>query len=186
MKRIVLLVLGVLLTVVLGAAGTAYWLLSGDGVRRALEQQSGVWLGQPVHIRVASATLLPRPAVTLRDVTVGEPVAMTLATVRVSAGLRALMNRRIEAAEVVVSNSRIRMPLPFVRTAAPSTRTAAGDPVRIVSVRSISLDDVRVVSRGREILVNANSALDGSRLVLRRFEAGTGATRFEAEGVEGG
>jgi uncharacterized protein involved in outer membrane biogenesis len=183
MKRIGVVVLGVLLTLVLVVTGTAYWFLSGDGVRRALERQASAWLGQPVHIRAASAALYPRPGVRLSDVTVGDPVSMTLASVGVSTDLRALVNRRIENAEVVISDSRILMPLPFARRATSSAGGSASDPVRFVSVRSIALDNVRLVSRGREIVVEADSAFDGSRLQVRRFQAGIGSTRFDAEGM---
>jgi uncharacterized protein involved in outer membrane biogenesis len=182
-RRIAVFVLGALIALVLVASGAVYWFLSGDGVRRALEQQASAWLGHPVHIRAAAATLFPRPGITLSDITVGEPVTMTLTSVRVSTDLRALIARRIEDAEVVVSDSRIRMPLPAIRTATASAGDTTGRQMRLVSVRSIALNDVHITNRGREVLVNADSALDGSRLLLRRFEAGTGVTRFDAEGI---
>ena len=137
-----------------------------------------------MHIATASAQILPRPAIRLGTVTVGEPVSLTLASIAVSTDLRALLHRRIEDAELVVSDSRIQMPLPVARAArAAGARPRGSEPVRLVSIRSIALDNVRLVSRGRDIVVNAESALDGTRLTVRRFEARSGDTTFQAEGV---
>ena len=96
-----------------------YWFLSGDGVRIALEREATKWLGQPVTIGSAGARIFPRPAITLRGVRAGEPVRILLADVQVSTGLKPLWSRRIEDAEVAVSDSRIDMPLPFTL---PATR----------------------------------------------------------------
>ena len=99
--------------VVLVAAGGLYWFFSGDGMRRALEQQATAWLGQPVRIKAARGQLFPRPGIGLSGVEVGEPVRLTLSSVDLSTDLRALLNRRIEDARVVISDSTIQMPLPF-------------------------------------------------------------------------
>ena len=46
--------------------------------------------------------------------------------------------------------------------------------VEIVSIRTITLDDMVVVSRGKEVRISAESSLAGNRLTLRRFEARSG------------
>jgi uncharacterized protein involved in outer membrane biogenesis len=185
----VAIALGLLATIgLLAGAALLYRFVSGDGVKQALERQASSWLGQPVRIGGVSAQLLPRPAMTLDTVTVGQPVSLTLGAVSVSTDLRALISRRIENAEIVVSDSRIQMPLPVAPRGEPrpssGERPAAGaEPIRLVSIRSIALDNVRLLSRGREIVVDADSALDNGRLIIRRFEARVGATALEAEGV---
>lgn len=168
------------------AAAAVYWFFSGDGMRRSLEHQATQWLGQPVRIARATARLFPRVAIQLRDVRVGEPVRLSLANVEVSTGLRPLLSRRVEDAEIIVSDSRVDMPLPFSipesDSPAPSTADAGGG-VTVASIRAITLRDIRIVSRGREIVVSAESSLNGSRLDVSRFTARAGRTSLDASGV---
>ena len=173
----------VVLIVVL--AGAAYWFLARDGFRRALEAQASAWLGQPVTIGAASAQFLPRLAIQLRDIRVGDPVALALDDVELAADVRPLLDGRIENADVLISDSRIDMPLPFElpRGGAADGSAGVAPPVRIVSVRSIALRDVRLRSGGREIVVSADSSLDGTTLTLRRFTAEAGGTALSVEGV---
>jgi uncharacterized protein involved in outer membrane biogenesis len=182
-RRIIVGLVGLVLVVLLAAAGTAYWFLSGDGVRLALERQASAWLGQPVRIRAASTQFFPRLGIQLTDVTVGEPVSLSLASIDLSTNFRALIGRRVEDAEVTVSDSRIQMPLPRARPAGETAASNGADPIRLVSVRSIALSSVRLVSRGQEIVVNAESALEGTRLTVRRFDAQSGKTNLQAEGT---
>lgn len=165
-------------------AGGAYWFLSGDGVRLALERQATRWLGQPVAIGSADARIFPRIAIALHDVRAGDPVRVVLADVRLSTGLRPLFSRRIEDAEVMVSNSRVDMPLPFTLPAPGSASggSAGEEALRIVSVRAITLRNVTIASRGREITISADSALSGARLDLERFTASAGRTVLDATG----
>ncbi len=183
-----------LVLIVLGAAAAAavYWFFSGDGMRRSLERQATQWLGQPVRIGSATAGLFPRVAIQLRDVRVGEPVRLSLADVEVSTGLQPLLSRRVEEAEIIVSDSRVDMPLPFSipesdaaspSGAAPKPGEGAGSGVTVASIRAITLRDIRIVSRGREIVVSAESSLTGSRLDVARFTARAGRTSLEASGV---
>ena len=160
------------------SAGGVYWFSSGNGVRLALERQASRWLGQPVAIGSATAQIVPRVAIRLRDVRAGNPVRIVLADVQLSMSLRPLFSRRIEDAEVIVSNSRIDMPLPFTIPApGPASAAAApGDGVRIVSVRAIALRNVTIASRGREITVSADSSLSSAHLNLDRFTASAGRT----------
>jgi hypothetical protein len=175
-------VLALIAVAALTGAGFVYWFLSGDGIRQALEQQASMWLGQAVRIESASAQFIPRLGITLRHVRVGEPATLTLATVAVSTDLRGLLDRRIEQAEITVSDSRIQMPLPSI-AGATATGTGGGPAIRLVSVRSIALDNVTLVSRGREIVASAESALEGDILTVRRFSARTPQSTLEAEGI---
>ena len=194
--------LALLVLVALVAVGVvAYWLLSGDGVRRAFETQAAAWLGQKVAIGGVSVSVVPRVAIQLSDVRVGEPARMTLANVDVSAPLRSLLQRRIDEADVAITRSRIELPLPFDFPAQngatpPDAASNAGPTpaVRLVSVRSIRLRDVTLVSRGRALTVSADASFSAAArtaqaaaavptLTLSRLSATSGATALEASGV---
>ena len=168
-------------------AAAAYWFFDRDGFRTALEAQATSWLGHPVRIGGARAQFLPRLAIQLSDVRVGEPVQLALDDVEIASDLRPLFSGRIENADVRVSGSRIEMPLPFGlpgETADGGEASEASEPaVRIVSIRSISLRSVRLRSRGREIVVSADSSFDGKALTLQRFSAESGSTTLSADGV---
>jgi uncharacterized protein involved in outer membrane biogenesis len=186
-KRVLLSLVVVVVVVVAGAAAAIYWFLSGDGMRRAIEEQATAFLGQPVRIASATAQVFPRVAIQLRDVKLGEPARVTLADVEVSTGLRALLSRRVEDGEIIVSDSRIDMPLPFSMPtsgdAAASTDASTSSSMTVASIRAIRLNNVRVVSRGREIVVSAESSLIGSRLNLSSFNARAGRTSLQASGI---
>ena len=185
MRKIILLVIGAIVVVAVCAAGLVYWFFSGDGLRLAIEQQATAYLGQPVKVGRARAGIFPRTAIHLSDVRVGEPARVTLAEVDVSTDFRELLSRRIQDAAITIANSRIEMPLPFALPASSegdSAANAADSAVQIVSVRTIALDDVVVVSRGKEVRVSAESSLAGDRLTLRRFAARSGTTTLDAEG----
>jgi uncharacterized protein involved in outer membrane biogenesis len=182
-----MLILGAaaIVVIILVATIGLYWFLSGDGIRSALEQQATSWLGQPVRIRAAGAQLFPRPGIALTGVEVGEPVQLTLSSVDLSTDLRALLNRRVEDATLVISDSTMQLPLTFaIPTEGGSTNPepSADGGIEIVSVRQISLRDVRIVSRGREVRVSADSSLAGSHLTLQEFTAESGRTSLRVTG----
>jgi uncharacterized protein involved in outer membrane biogenesis len=189
MRKLLLSLVVAVIVVAFCATVFVLWLFSGDGLRRAIEQQATSWLGQPVTVGRVSAGLFPRPAIRLGHVQVGDPVRVTLADVYVSTDLRALLSRRIHDAAITIGNSRIEMPLPFALPAGSDTGTPGDSQrgstkgaVEIVSIRRIALDNIAVVSRGKEVRVSADSSLAGDRLTLRRFEARSGATILDAEG----
>ncbi|PYR77140.1 MAG: hypothetical protein DMF87_16745 [Acidobacteria bacterium] len=186
LRRVLLLAVGVLLVLAVALAAAAYWFLSGDGVRVALESQATKWLGQRVTIGAASARIFPRPAITLRDVRAGDPVRIMLAEVQLSTGLKPLWSHRVEDAEVSVADSRVDMPLAFPLPA-PDERGAApassSDSVQVVSIRTIKLRNITVASRGRQITVSADSSLSSAHLNLDRFTAASGKTSLEASGL---
>jgi hypothetical protein len=108
-----------------------------------------------------------------------------LSTVDLAADVRPLFAGRIENADVLVSDSRMEMPLPFSlpRSDVPAPPAAPAAAARIVSVRSIALRDVALRSNNREIVVSADSSLTGSTLSVRRFSAVSGRTSLDASGV---
>jgi hypothetical protein len=186
-RRLILALL--VLVVVLGVAVTAfgYWFLAGDGIRLAIESQASAWLQQPVRVGRARAHVFPGVRIALGDVSIGDPARLSLAEVDVSTDWRSLLSRTIDDATITVANSRLEMPLPFAlpaggASAAPSTGGDAAAGIHIASIRRISLEDVLIVSRGREVRVSAESALNGDRLTLQRFAARSGSTTLEASG----
>jgi uncharacterized protein involved in outer membrane biogenesis len=189
MRKVLLFLVSAIVIVVLCATIFVYWFFSGDGLRRAIEQQATAWLGQPVTVGRARAGIFPRTAIHLGDVRIGEPARVTLAAVEVSTDFRELLSRRIQDAAITVADSRIEMPLPFTipangegKTPTDTTGPAPDAAVEIVSIRTIALDDVVVVSRGKEVRVSAESSLTGNRLTVRRFEARSGTTTLDADG----
>jgi hypothetical protein len=186
LRRLLLLTAAVVVLLIVVVAGAAYWFLARDGFRQALESQATAWLGHPVHIGSARAQFLPRLAVSLRNIRVGDPAQLTLDEVDLASDLRPLLGGRIENADVTVSGSRIDLPLPFglPQSADNDNAAASSAPaVRIVSIRSIALRSVRLKSRGREIVVSADSAYGGTALAVKSFTAETGGTKLKAEGI---
>ncbi|HEY1308761.1 MAG TPA: AsmA-like C-terminal region-containing protein [Vicinamibacterales bacterium] len=184
-RKLILVVLAVVVIIIAAAAGAAYWFFSRDGVRLAIEQQASAWLGQPVKVGRASARILPRAAIFLADISIGEPARVKLAAVQLSTDAKALLSRRVEDATVTISDSRIELPLPFTLPdsgSAPSNQESSAAAVKIVSIRAISLRNIQIVSRGREIRVSADSSLAGDKLTLRSFTAQSGSTALDAEG----
>ena len=184
-RRLILIAAAGILGLAAIAVGALYWFLSNDGIRLALEHQATAWLQQPVHIASVGAQLWPRPGIRLTGVAVGEPARLTLADVDVSTELTALLNRRIADAAVRIRNTRIELPLPFE---IPTSRGASGagatpPALAIESINSIALDNVRIVSRGRELVLSGESSFDGTRLTIRRATVESGKTSIRAEGV---
>ena len=137
MRRLLLVGLACLASLVVLAAAGIYWFLSGDGIRTALEHQATAWLGQPVHVSSARVEFLPRLAIRLDGVTVGEPAQVTLAEVAVSTALRALLGGRIADAEVRIRDSRLDLPLPFALPSSAAPESGATDGATLAIRRGI-------------------------------------------------
>ncbi len=190
MRRVLgIVAVTIVLAIALAAAGVA-WFLSGDGVRNAVEQQASSWLGQPVRVASVRVRLWPRVAVRLGDVRIGEPVRVRLDEVDVSASPLALISRRVEEAELSVRNTRV--DLPFALPASAQRDSNAGAPAGgaetpaaflIVSVNAIALENVTLVSRGRELRLSARSSIVQSRLLVRELTAESGGTSMRATGT---
>lgn len=182
MRKILLaLAIGVVLIVV-GGVLFVRSLLDPEHVRQSLERQVSATLGQPVRIGSAELAFWPRAGVTLTGLVVGEPAALTLARTEVSTELRALIDRRIVDADVVVQDSELDLPLLLAtldRLASPASEErapgggapGAGPPtedastgVTLVNVRTIELDDVRIRAGGRSATFSVMAALSGDRL----------------------
>jgi hypothetical protein len=49
-RKLLLILVALVVSVSAIAAGAVYWLFAGDGLRLAIEQQASEWLGQPVSV----------------------------------------------------------------------------------------------------------------------------------------
>lgn len=181
MRRL-LVAIGVLVVLLAASAAAVLWFLRGDGVRLALEQQASAWLGQPVRIGTARAQLLPRLGIHLGDVRIGQAGEVNLASVDVATGLRPLLSRRIEDAELLVSDSRLTMPLPFQLSSGGRSTASATTDFQVVSISRIRLDNVRIVSRGRELDVSIDSSVTGPRVQLTEITAAASNTSVRGSG----
>ena len=180
--------LGIVLLMVLVAAAivlVARGVVGNDTLRTTLEQQLSGRLKQPVRIARLGASFYPRVAIDLHDITIGEPAGATIAELSVTTGLRGLLSRRVEDAEVIVSNSRIPVPVAVgiagaVTSGPPST---SGGGVTIVSVKTLAFRHVEVVAGSRSLLIDLESSLAGDRLDISRLAARSEGTRLEAKGA---
>src|ERR1700752_3059886 len=133
-----LTVLAAILALLAGAVYlAASRLLASDLIRSTLEQQLSVRLGQPVRIGKASAAIYPRVALDLHTVAVGAPAAVTFGRIRIVTGLRPLLSRRVEDAELILDNGEMTLPVAFeLLPAVPSSSPfVAEPPLKIASVK---------------------------------------------------
>ena len=166
-------------------------LVDSASLARALERQASDALGQPVSIGELEWAGVLRPRVVLRDVRVGDPVGLTVARVEVTAGLRGLLSRRVEEAALVVSGSRLQMPVPFrlggtaptSPTATPADAPAAdGSALTVVSVDRILLENIVLAVGTTQVRLDADSSLEGDRLLVRRLRLASERTTIEGSG----
>lgn len=186
MLRKALLAAGVALVVLAAlVALVARGTIGNETMRRTLEAQLSASLHQPVTIGRLGASFFPRVALDLHDVTIGQPSGATIAELSIVTGLRGLLSKRVEDAEVIVSNSRIplKVALAIVGAAASAPPSAPGAGLTIVSVRTLSFRHVEVVSSPYTLLIDLESALAGDRLDVSRLAAQSADTRIEMRGA---
>ena len=160
-------------------------MIGGDAVRRTLEAQLSARAGQPVRIASLGASFFPRVSLDLHDVAIGQPVRGTIAQLSIATGLRGLLSRRVEDAEVIVSNGRLPVELALAIAAAPAAAgpSTASNELTIVSVRTLSFRHVELVAEPHSLVVDLESSIAGDRLEVRRLVAESVGTRLEAHGA---
>jgi uncharacterized protein involved in outer membrane biogenesis len=194
MKKLLLIALGVIVSIGVGLVIAVRMLLGPESVRAAVEGQASAALGMPVKIGTAEVRVWPRPGLTLDQVVVGAPAQMTLKRVQMSTGLRPLLSRRVEDAEIVIENSRVDLPaflasVEALSQAQPSPAPpATGTPssssgITIVNVKTIGLREVDLVAGSRHAIVNLESSLQGDRLDIARLSAQADQSTLEATGA---
>lgn len=200
-RRAVVVVLAVVLALAAALALYARSVLASDSVRETLESQLTAWFGQPVSIGRAGASIFPRVALRLSDVAIGgatqpgaarnaasEGAIVTVRAVSVSTGLRGLFSRRIEDAEVVLEDGRVRLPDALgLRLSAegdsPPAAARDGSGITIASVRVISLRNVEFTHGATTMRFDMESALTGDRLEIASLTGRSARTQLEASGA---
>jgi AsmA-like protein len=104
-------------------------------------------------------------------VKIGRPARIQLASVHLGTGLRALISRRVEHADVRVEGARLTLPLPSLVPGGPSTpSTGEGKPpVEIVSIDEIVLHGVEVVSGDRTLKGDIELVPHAAGVTIRRI-----------------
>jgi uncharacterized protein involved in outer membrane biogenesis len=182
------LLVGTVLVLLVCGGGLFVWarfVLTGDQVRAAVAAQLTRALGQPVRIGGLSAAILPRVTMTLTDVTLGEPVRVTVKNLDVGTDFRALVRRRIEHGSVRLAGARFELPLPPLTLGGATTSEAAPGrpPVEIVSVDQILLDDVELVSGGRTLRGDLELVPEHGDITVRRVSLAAGDTAMDVTGT---
>lgn len=180
MRRGLLLALAVAIAVIVGGWLFVRHMLGPEVVRATLEQQLTARLAQPVHIGTASASIFPRLAVDLHDVTIGAPPTVTLKRVELRTGIRGLLSHRITNADVVISDGRLPWPLPFSLTPASSGDTTD---LTVTSINRIAFRNITIVSNLPPLTVDLDASLRRDRLVIERLAARSGKTDLQASGA---
>jgi uncharacterized protein involved in outer membrane biogenesis len=180
------LVLAGVIAVVLITGGLYFWahvIFASNAVRTAVEGQLTRALGQPVRIGRMGATVLPRVTMTLHDVRIGEPARITAEQLNVGASLGALMSRRIEQGSVALVGARVELPLPaFALGSGTSNADGVAAPVEIVSIDSLTADDVEIVSGGRRLTGDVDAAVAGTSVTIRRADFSADGTAMSVTG----
>jgi uncharacterized protein involved in outer membrane biogenesis len=181
-------VAGILILIVVAMAVVfliARHMLGSENVRATLERELSSRLGQPVTIGSANASIFPKVTLHLRDIAIGRPVAATLKDVQIATGLRPLLSKRIEEAEVTLADSRLTLPLPFslLNAAATPAATSSTGGITIVSVRVLALDNVEFVVGPHSLRFDMSSSLDGDQLAVKSLNARSQVTRLDATGA---
>jgi hypothetical protein len=182
-RKLVILIL-VVAVVAIAAYAFVRATLASDLVRATLEQQLGAYFQQPVRVGAAGATFFPRISINLSDVAIGATPAIQIRDVRIVTGLRGLLSRVVTDAEVIVSDARVALPLPFpLAPASAADAATAGGGVKIQSVRVIEFRDVVLTGGAHSLRVNLSSALDGDQLEIRELTAQAERTTLRATGA---
>lgn len=160
--------------------------LASENVRRTLESQLTARLGQPAQIGRASASIYPSVTLELADVAIGSPSIVSLESVSVETGLRGVFSRRVEDAQIRLSNGRAVLPAALQLVAAfhaPPSQPGVDGGLTIVSIELISMRNVELVLGQSSLQFEMESALAGDRLDVTRLTAKSARTQFDAAGA---
>jgi hypothetical protein len=185
LRRILLLGSVLIVVLVVGVVLVARGRIGSDTVRRTLEAQLSARAGEPVAIASLSASFFPRVVLDLHGVSIGQPARATVNEISIATGLRGLLSKRVEEAEVILANSRMPVEMVFGiagAAAADGTSDTSGSGLTIVSIRTLAFRHVELVAGPRSLIVDLESALDGDRLEVGRLVAQSEGTRLEARG----
>jgi len=185
MRKKLLIALAGLVLLAIAAAVATRMVLGSSIVPSQLEQQLSARFGQPVHIGSATAAVFPRVALDMRDVSIGTIPSVKVARVQVATSLRGLFSRTIDDAEVIVSDGRMTLPLPFslVPDADAGPAAAPGAGFTVNSIRKIVFRDVTLAAADQALVIDLDSSIAGDRLDIRKLTAKATKTRIDAKGA---
>src|SRR6187402_2604684 len=106
-RKILALAVGALLLILAVLAVVVHQLLGGDRIKAAIEAQAAAALGRPVTIATATPRFLPRIGLDLGGITIGAGREVSIDSVRLTTGFRALLGGRVANADLLVERSRI-------------------------------------------------------------------------------
>ncbi|MGE3274929.1 MAG: AsmA family protein [Vicinamibacterales bacterium] len=184
------LIAAIVVIFVLLGIGLTIWakaVLTGERVRGAIARQISDAIGQPVEIGELSASVFPRVTVDLGNVRIGDPTSIQLDSVHLGADLAALFSREIQHADIVVDGADLTLPLPpfaLGAAGAAASEDAGGQaPVDIVSVDTITLENVRLTSGGRTLTGDVELIPENGGVRLQRVQLSADGTDVDLSGA---
>jgi len=191
LKKILLALAALLVLVLLGGYLMLRSAVSDENVRPRLAAILSEALGQPVDIASAHLVFSPKIGIELTGVSIGDPARISVDSLRLATGLRPLLSKRIEGAEIVVDGGQVGLPLPPLGSqgagdappapSAPADSSGAG--LTIVSVDTIALHNFRVTSGDRTLVVDLDTSLADDRLDVKKLVARAGDVTIEGTGA---
>lgn len=190
MKKLLLLVVGILVVACTGLIVWARTVLASDTVRTTIASTLSRTLGQPVTIGGIGASIFPRVSLNLDRVTIGTSGRISAGRLAVATDFGALLSRRIEHATVRLDAAHVTLPLPaFTPPASPASESttgsapSSGSGVTLVSVDEIVLNDVEVKSGGRTVRADVDLAVTGTQATVKRIELRADGTKVAITGT---
>lgn len=176
-KKVLLVVVGVILLSVVGLAVWARSILGTDAVRTAIAAQISRQIGQPVTIGGISAAIYPRVTIALDKVTIGQASEITVDKIDVGTDFRALLSRQIEHAAMHLDGARVTLPLPpmtfgSAQPADAGAPPASSSPVQIVSIDEVVMKNIAIVSGGRTLKGDIDLVPQGNGVLVRNVALG--------------
>jgi uncharacterized protein involved in outer membrane biogenesis len=190
MRKLIVIVVVAGIVLIAGLAIAIRVLLGGDRIKAAIEAQAAAALGQPVTIQTAVPRLFPRVSLDLRGITIGNAREVTIEQVRLATGFRALVQRRIQDAEIQVERSQIdvRWALALLAALVDANTVEAPAPAQssafaIDSIGAITLRNLALVAGKHTLNVDMDSSLTGGdRFVIDRLQGRSDRSDFRASG----
>ncbi len=191
MRKLLIVVAGLAVVIPVAATIAVRALLSPDTIKSAVESQGSAWLGHAVTVATAKVEVFPRAGLELTGLRVDGPQPLSADEVKVGAGLRALLSRRVEDAAIHVKNGRIVLsaasptPQPAATPPEPAgtSHAGSGGGFTIASVSAISFENIVVVGGGRTLRLDLDGALTGDQFAIKSLQARSGTTAFTAKGL---
>ena len=190
LRRFVAIAITLMVVVLVGVAGAAYYILSGDRIKSAIESQASAAIGRPVTIGRATPAFSPRLSLDLRDVVIGASREVVLERAVVATGMRGLFSRRVDDASIAIERSTVDVPWALALFGALASHPTAGAPasssppaLTITSISSIALSDITLVAGARKLAVDLRASLNGDSLAIERIRGSSAETSFTATGA---